>query len=116
MSSWILCKDIMPDDGVVVWVTIAGSDIIVKNDGETFEQCIERQFRELRRVELAFYSKEWDDTPGWFDYSGYPMVVYPIAWMPMEKPTPYKTDVDITDDMEEFWREKDFFESDPFDE
>ena len=110
MANWITCDKQMPENGVVVWVTIAGSDIIILNAGETFEDCIERQHRQIRRVQLGFHDEE-----GWCDTDGWPMIVRPIAWMPYNSPEPYRGDLS-NDDMEKFWHEKDFFESDPFDE
>ena len=110
MSSWIRCDNRMPDKHKIVWVTIAGSDIVIPNNGESISDCIERQHKEIRRVKAGFLC---DD--GWCDSDGWPMLVLPIAWKPYTQPEPYLGDLS-NDDMEKFWHENDFFESEPFDE
>lgn len=110
MANWILCDDHMPEKDVVVWVTIAGSDIVIPQDGESITDCLKRLHKQIRRVKAGFFSDE-----GWCDTDGWPMIVRPIAWMPYTQPEPYLGDLSH-DDMEKFWHEKDFFESEPFDE
>lgn len=90
MSEWILCKDKLPKDGVMVWVTIAGSDIVCPKKGETLAECINRQHKEIRRVEIGFHDEE-----GWNTYDGWPMIVKPIAWKPFHMPEPYRDDIDL---------------------
>ena len=90
MTDWILCEDHLPEDGLMVWVTIAGSDIILPKKGETVAECINRQHKELRRVKLGFWSEKWDGIADWYNYGGSPMIVKPIAWKPFEKPEPYR--------------------------
>ena len=85
MSEWILCKDKLPEKGVVVWVTIAGSDIIMPKEGETLAQCMNRQHMEIRYVKTGFLDDE-----GWTDSDGFPMIVHPIAWMEYNPPEPFR--------------------------
>ena len=77
----------MPEDGVTVWVTIKGHDVIRCEEGETLEQAIAR-ISKIRWVTQGYWSEE---EHGWNDASfGCPLMVQPIAWMPMEMPEPYK--------------------------
>lgn len=89
MADWIRCKDKLPPIGEMVWVTIWGSDIVLQHDGETIIDAIDRQQKELRRVSLGFYAEDGDQKStwmDWFDADGLPMIVKPVAWMPMDKP------------------------------
>ena len=84
---WIPVSERLPDDGSEVWVTIKGSDVIKVEAGETIEQAIDRVNR-IRWVTRAYWSEE---EHGWNDPTfGCPLVVQPIAWMPIEKPEPYE--------------------------
>lgn len=84
---WIPISERLPDDGSEVWVTIKGSDVIKVEAGETIEQAIDRVNR-IRWVTRAYWSEE---EHGWNDPTfGCPLVVQPIAWMPIEKPEPYE--------------------------
>lgn len=87
MSEWIKCSERMPEDGVVVWVTIKGYDFICQMDGETLEEAIERTSKE-RWVTTAFWSAE---EKGWCDADyGTPLINKPIAWMPFKLPKPWE--------------------------
>lgn len=84
---WIPVSERLPEDGSEVWATIKGSDVIKVEAGETIEQAIDRVNR-IRWVTRAYWSEE---EHGWNDPTfGCPLVVQPIAWMPIEKPEPYK--------------------------
>ena len=84
---WIPCSERLPEDGATVWVTIKGYDVIRCEDGETLEQAIER-INKIRWVTQGYWSEE---EHGWNDPSyGSPLVVQPIAWMPIDTPEPYK--------------------------
>lgn len=84
---WIPVSDGLPENGEEVWVTIKGYDVITVEDGETIEQAIER-INKIRWVTRAYWSEEEN---GWNDPTfGCPLVVRPIAWMPMQLPEPYK--------------------------
>lgn len=84
---WIPVSEALPEDGVTVWVTIRGHDVITCEEGETLEQAIARISR-IRWVTQGYWSEE---EHGWNDPSfGCPLMVKPIAWMPMEVPEPYK--------------------------
>ena len=74
----------MPEDGVTVWVTIKGHDVIRCEDGETLEQAVAR-ISKMRRVSEGFWC---EDDKTWYNAGGYPMMVQPVAWMPMEVPEP----------------------------
>ena len=83
----------MPDDGVTVWVTIRGHDVIRCEDGETLEQAIAR-ISKIRWVTQGYWSAE---EHGWNDPSfGCPLMVQPIAWMPIETPEPWQGGQDAT--------------------
>ena len=77
----------MPVEGVAVWVTIAGHDLIIRKDGETIEDAIDR-ISKTRWVTQGFFGSD-----GWYGVDGYPMMVRPIAWMPLEKPKAYEGEV-----------------------
>ena len=84
---WIPCSERLPEDGATVWVTIKGHDVIRCEDGETLEQAIER-INKIRWVTQGYWSEE---EHGWNDPSyGCPLIVQPIAWMPIDTPEPYK--------------------------
>ena len=84
---WIPCSEQLPEDGATVWVTIKGHDVIRCEDGETLEQAIER-INKIRWVTQGYWSEE---EHGWNDPSyGCPLIVQPIAWMPIDTPEPYK--------------------------
>lgn len=86
-GKWIPVSERLPDDGSEVWATIKGSDVIKVEAGETIEQAIDRVNR-IRWVTRAYWSEE---EHGWNDPTfGCPLVVKPIAWMPIEKPEPYE--------------------------
>jgi len=88
---WIpVTEDALPEDFVAVWVTIRGHDVIRCEGDETLEQAIDR-VRKMVRVEGGFYVA---DEKTWYNAGGYPMMVQPIAWMPMEVPEPYKGEQD----------------------
>jgi hypothetical protein len=76
----------MPEDGVTVWVTIKGHDVIRCEDGETLEQAVAR-ISKMRRVSEGFWC---DDDKTWYNAGGYPMMVQPIAWMPIDTPEPWQ--------------------------
>lgn len=80
-------SDSMPEDGVTVWVTIQGHDVILCEDGETLEQAVAR-ISKIRWVTQGYWSEE---EHGWNDPSfGCPLMVQPIAWMPIDTPEPWK--------------------------
>lgn len=84
---WIPVEQELPEDGVTVWVTIQGHDVITCEDGETLEQAIAR-ISKIRWVTQGYWSEE---EHGWNDPSfGCPLMVQPVAWMPIDTPEPYK--------------------------
>jgi hypothetical protein len=89
---WIPVSEALPEDGVTVWVTIRGHDVIRCEDGETLEQAVAR-ISKMRRVSEGFLC---EDDKTWYNAGGYPMMVQPIAWMQMEVPEPYKEGQDET--------------------
>ena len=77
----------MPEDGVTVWVTIRGHDVIRCEEGEKLEQAIAR-IGKIRWVTQGYWSEE---EHGWNDPSfGCPLMVQPIAWMPIDTPEPWQ--------------------------
>ena len=83
---WTPVSEALPKDGVTVWVTIRGHDVITCEEGETLEQAIAR-ISKMRRVSEGFWC---DDDKTWYNAGGYPMIVQPVAWMPMEVPEPWR--------------------------
>ena len=84
---WIPVSEALPEDGVTVWVTIRGYDVIRCEEGETLEQAIAR-IGKIRWVTQGYWSEE---EHGWNDPSfGCPLMVQPIAWMPIDTPEPWK--------------------------
>ena len=66
-QQWIPVSEALPKDGVTVWVTIRWHDVIW--------------------VWQGFYC---ETNKSWCSVDGFPMMVQPVAWMPMEVPEPYK--------------------------
>lgn len=84
---WIPVSEALPKDGVTVWVTIRGHDVIRREEGETLEQAIAR-IGKIRWVTQGYWSAE---EHGWNDPSfGCPLMVQPVAWMPIDTPEPWK--------------------------
>ena len=84
---WIPVTEKLPEDGVTVWVTIKGHDVIRCEEGETLEQAIVR-IGKIRWVTQGYWSAE---EHGWNDPSfGCPLMVQPIAWMPIDTPEPWQ--------------------------
>lgn len=84
---WISVSEALPEDGVTVWVTIKGYDVISCEEGETLEQAIDR-INKIRWVTRGYWS---DEEHAWNDPSfGCPLMVQPIAWMPINRPEPYE--------------------------
>ena len=86
-QDWIPCSKQMPVEGVAIWVTIAGHDLIICKDGETIEDAVDR-ISKTRWVTQGFLGSD-----GWYGADGYPMKVRPIAWKPLEKPKAYEGEV-----------------------
>lgn len=84
MAEWIPCSKKLPKKSKLVWVTIKGHDCIIPMNGETLEQAQER-INKIRWVTQGFLGSD-----GWYGMDSYPMVVEPIAWMPLECPDPYE--------------------------
>ena len=84
---WISVSERFPEDAREVWVTIKGRDVIRCKKGETLEQAIERTSKDIWVTRGYWCEGEhsWNDP--WF---GCPLIVQPIAWMPMYEPEPYK--------------------------
>ena len=78
---WILCDERLPKEGQMVLTTIRGHDVIIVQDEETFEEAIERVRNEVCYVSVGFIGSD-----GWYGADGYPLIVHPIAWMPLPKP------------------------------
>ena len=80
---WIKCSERMPAERLEVWLTIRGHDCIIPMNGETVEQAQER-INDVRWVTQGFLGSD-----GWYGIDEFPMVVTPIAWMPVDYPEPY---------------------------
>ena len=81
MSEWILVKDKKPELYTEVLVTVWGHDVIIPEEGEELGDAMDRIWRENRYVTMAHLAGD-----GWNGCDGWPMVVGPVAWMPMPKP------------------------------
>lgn len=77
---WILCSERLPEKCELVLTTIRGTDLIVLEDGETFEQAVERCNKQVR-VSVGFIGSD-----GWYGAEGLPEIVTPCAWMPLPEP------------------------------
>jgi len=80
MEDWILCDEKIPEEGELVILTIKGFDFIRPEEGETLEEAINR-ISNTYWVTVGFMGED-----GWYGGDGYPMIVNPIAWMPLPKP------------------------------
>lgn len=83
MAEWISCKEELPEKGVVVLTAIYGTDYIVQEEGESFEEAIERNFKGPGHVTISFL----DDDGFWCDgYFGGPEIISPTYWMYFPEP------------------------------
>lgn len=78
---WIPCSEGLPEFGELVLVTIWGGDIIKLKAGESLEDAVARQRREVRYVKVGRLEEE-----GWVNSDWSPMPVKPVAWMPKVEP------------------------------
>lgn len=92
-TKWIPCDDRLPEDDRMVLVSICGSDIIMINEGESLEDALERNWKTHRRVSTGYYVRDEDDE-GWYN-DGFPMIVRPVAWMPIPVYEPYNPDKEV---------------------
>lgn len=85
MAEWIPCSERIPAPGVVVLTAIYGSDIIVREDGETLEQAVERSFSGPGSVSISFIGGDglWCD-----GYYGGPEIIAPTYWMDFPEAPP----------------------------
>lgn len=83
-EKWIPCSERLPERHQTVLITIYGTDVIRMKSGESFEDALAR-VRIKVRVSVGYCREE-----RWYGADGYPMIVEPIAWMPM--PEPYRED------------------------
>ena len=83
-KTWVKCSDRLPDNDGCKLVTIWGSDIVMPKDGESVFDAMERQMREIRRIDTACYDTENKE---WTGEYGFPLNPQPVAWM--EFPEPY---------------------------
>jgi len=93
---WIPCDDRLPEPDKLVLVSICGSDLIFCQEGETYEDALERIWKTHRRVSTGYYVDDEDDK-GWYN-DGFPMVVHPVAWMPIPELEPYDPDKEADND------------------
>lgn len=77
---WIPCSERLPERHQTVLITIYGTDVIRMKSGESFEDALAR-VRIKVRVSVGYCREE-----RWYGADGYPMIVAPIAWMPLPKP------------------------------
>lgn len=77
---WILCEDRLPEEGRMVITTIKGTDLIKVEEGETISDALIRA-QKFIYVDVGFVGSD-----GWYRADCYPMIVTPIAWMPLPEP------------------------------
>ena len=77
---WIPVTERLPEEHETVIVTICGSDLIVRMEGETLEDALDRSGK-MKTVTVGFIGSD-----GWYGADWYPMMVRPSAWMPLPKP------------------------------
>lgn len=77
-KTWVKCSDRLPDNDGCKLVTIWGSDIVMPKDGESVWDAMERQRKEIRYVDTAYYDAENKE---WTGEYGFPLIVPPVAWM-----------------------------------
>lgn len=82
-QKWIPVTERLPEDGAIVFVTIYGHDCIRVRDRETLTDAFERIRQQVRYTSFGFHMPD-----GWNNIDGFPMIVEPVAWMPL--PEPYK--------------------------
>lgn len=82
-SGWIPVTERLPEEGVMVLVTCYGRDMIIMRDGESLEDAIERVRKEVVNVTIGLVGSD-----GWYGADYFPMIITPIAWMPL--PDPWK--------------------------
>ena len=80
MSEWIPCEKRLPAYHERVMLTIQGSDIVSVQEGESFEDALERVSKK-RWVMEGFLGSD-----GWYGIDYFPLIVNPIAWMPLPEP------------------------------
>lgn len=103
---WFRCDECLPEKGVIVITVTYGSDLLIPEDGETVQACINRNRRECRNVGLGFL----DDDSCWVDCSyGFPMNPHPLYWMPLPA-VPDLPDYNAVDEEENIVDFKDLFE------
>ena len=84
MSNWINCDERMPEEGKLVFGAVYGTDVIIPEEGETVVDAVRRSMYCNPRTKVCQW---WGESEGWL-CDGYPMIVQPRFWMPMEIPEP----------------------------
>ena len=82
---WVSCSERLPEPGVPVITAIYGSDLIVREPGETLADAIDRIFSAPGHTTISFIGEDglWCD--GFF---GGPEIVAPSYWMEFPAPPP----------------------------
>jgi len=80
MHDWIPVSERLPEPYSHVILTIRGTDMIKVQEGETLEQALKRN-SQTYWVTTGYLA---DD--GWNGPDGFPLIVKPIAWMPLPEP------------------------------
>lgn len=75
MMEWIKTREQEPPIGHRVLCGIYSTDYLVLEEGETMKQCLDRNRREIKRIEIGYL-----DDDGWTGSDGYPMIIYPTVW------------------------------------
>ena len=78
LSDWIKVSDRLPEQDETALLSIWGSDYMKLIDGETFAEAFERYRKTVRYVTIGFLGSD-----GWYGPDGYPLIIKPVAWMPL---------------------------------
>lgn len=78
---WIPCSERLPKKHETVLTCCYGSDVIIPQEGETWEDAVKRTRRELVTVSIGFIGSD-----GWYGADGWPNMDAPTFWMPLPDP------------------------------
>jgi len=78
MSKWIPMSKQKPPEYELVLISIWGSDFGYVFAGESIEESFAKTRERIRYVTTGYIGSD-----GWYGPDGYPLMMVPLAWMPM---------------------------------